>query len=89
MELIWVTDDGTFTEATVNSAWINVGEGILLTAAILFVFLYNFRSLLVVSITMPLTIVIDKGGVIRFIHTGFEKGREKEYEDAVKKALGG
>jgi HAE1 family hydrophobic/amphiphilic exporter-1 len=58
MELVWVTDDGTFTEATVNSAWINVGQGILLTAAILFVFLYNLRALLVVSITMPLTIVI-------------------------------
>ena len=38
---------------------------------------------------VPLTIIIDKGGVIRFIHTGFEKGREKEYEEAVKKALGG
>ncbi|MGD8450211.1 MAG: efflux RND transporter permease subunit [Phycisphaerae bacterium] len=58
MELVWVTDDGTFTEATVNSAWINVGQGILLTAAILFIFLYNLRALLVVSITMPLTIII-------------------------------
>jgi peroxiredoxin len=38
---------------------------------------------------VPLTIVIDKGGVIRYIHTGFEKGTEKQYEEAVKKALGG
>ena len=37
---------------------------------------------------VPLTIVIDKGGVVRYIHTGFEKGTEKAYEDAVKKALG-
>jgi HAE1 family hydrophobic/amphiphilic exporter-1 len=58
MALAWITDDGTFTEATVNSAWINVGQGILLTAGVLFLFLYNLRSLLVVSITMPLTIVI-------------------------------
>ncbi len=58
MELVWVTDDAAFTEAMVDSAWLNVGEGILLTAAILFIFLYNLRSLLVVSITMPLTIVI-------------------------------
>jgi len=58
MELIWVTDDGTFTEATVNSAWSNVFQGIGLTAAILFIFLYNFRSLLVIAVTMPLTIVI-------------------------------
>ena len=37
---------------------------------------------------VPLTIVIDKSGVITYIHTGFEKGTEKAYEDAVKKALG-
>lgn len=37
---------------------------------------------------VPLTIVIDRKGVIGYIHTGFEKGREKEYEAAVMKALG-
>jgi hypothetical protein len=37
---------------------------------------------------VPLTIVIDKGGVVRYIHTGFEKGTEKQYEDAARKALG-
>lgn len=37
---------------------------------------------------VPLTIVIDRNGVVQYIHTGFEKGREKEYEEAVKKALG-
>ena len=58
MELIWVTDDGAFTRATVNSAWVNVGQGILLTAGVLFLFLYNFRALLVVAVSMPLTIVI-------------------------------
>jgi len=58
MELVWVADDGVFIEATNESAWINVIQGISLTALILFVFLYNFRSMLVVGITMPLTIVI-------------------------------
>ena len=58
MDLVWITDDGRFIEATVQSAWINIGQGILLTAVILFLFLYNFRSTLVVVITMPLTIVI-------------------------------
>jgi len=58
MELVWVDDDGRFIEATVESAWINVGQGIVLTAFVLFFFLYNFRSTLVVIITMPLTIVI-------------------------------
>jgi len=36
---------------------------------------------------VPLTIVIDRKGVIQYIHTGFEKGVENHYEDAVKKAL--
>lgn len=58
MRLDWLTDDGTFIEATNLDAWQNVGVGILLTAAILFLFLYELRALLVVSITMPLTIVI-------------------------------
>ncbi|HSW38017.1 MAG TPA: efflux RND transporter permease subunit, partial [Acidobacteriota bacterium] len=58
MELKWVADDGNFIEALNRSAWIDVIQGILLTAMILFLFLYNLRSLLVVSITMPLTIII-------------------------------
>jgi len=36
---------------------------------------------------VPLTIVIDRKGIVQYIHTGFEKGTEKVYEDAVKKAL--
>lgn len=36
---------------------------------------------------VPLTIVIDKKGVISYIHTGFEKGREKEYEKALRSVL--
>ena len=36
---------------------------------------------------VPLTLVIDRGGIIRYIHTGFEEGAEKEYEEAIKKAL--
>ena len=58
MKLVWITDDGTFIEASVKSAWSNIGQGVLLTAAILFFFLYNIRSTLVVAITMPLTILI-------------------------------
>jgi len=58
MQLVWIEDDGVFIEASTQSAWSNVFQGILLTAAILFLFLYNLRSLLVVALTMPLTIVI-------------------------------
>ncbi|MBN1973535.1 MAG: efflux RND transporter permease subunit [Sedimentisphaerales bacterium] len=58
MELIWINDDGRFIEATVESAWLNVLGGIVLTALILFLFLYNIRATMVVGITMPLTIII-------------------------------
>jgi len=58
MDLVWVTDDAVVIAATNASAWENVVEGILLTALILFVFLYNIRSLIVVAVTMPLTVVI-------------------------------
>lgn len=37
---------------------------------------------------VPLTLVIGKKGVIQFIHTGFQSGDEKGYEQAVVKALG-
>jgi len=58
MELIWITDDGTFIRATVDSTTSDILQGIVLTAIILFFFLYNFRSTIIVAITMPLTILI-------------------------------
>jgi peroxiredoxin len=39
------------------------------------------------NFVVPLTLVIDRGGIIRYIHTSFEEGIEKEYEEALKKAL--
>jgi HAE1 family hydrophobic/amphiphilic exporter-1 len=58
MEVVWINDDGRFIEATVESAWLNVAEGVFLTALILFFFLYNIRATMVVAVTMPLTIII-------------------------------
>ena len=58
MELVWVTDDGTFTRAMVTDAWSNVLQGILLTGLILFLFLHNLRTTLIIVVTMPLTIVV-------------------------------
>ncbi len=58
MELVWVSDDGTVTQAEVNSTVMNIIQGIFLTAFILFFFLYDFRATLIVAITMPLTVVI-------------------------------
>jgi peroxiredoxin len=37
---------------------------------------------------VPLTLVIDKKGIVQYIHTGYERGDEKHYEEAVRKALG-
>jgi len=68
MELVWVSDDGRFIEATSRSAWTNVAQGIVLTALVLFVFLYNFRALFVIAVTMPLTIII---GVFFMYMAGF------------------
>ena len=58
MELVWVTDDASFIRASVDDGIANVFQGILLTAVILFFFLYNFRLTLIVAVTMPLTILI-------------------------------
>jgi peroxiredoxin len=40
------------------------------------------------NFVVPLTYVIGRDGVIRYVHTGFESGTEKTYEEAILKALG-
>jgi peroxiredoxin len=40
------------------------------------------------NFVVPHTLVIDRTGVIRYVHTGFEPGTEKQYEAALVKALG-
>ena len=40
------------------------------------------------NFVVPHTLVIDRGGIIRYVHTGFEPGAEKQYEAALLKALG-
>jgi len=57
MRLVWITDEGAYIRATVDSTLSNIWQGVLLTAAILFFFLYNVRSTFVVALSMPLTIV--------------------------------
>ncbi len=57
-ELILVSDDAEYIEASFNSTSSNVIQGVILTALILFFFLFNIRSTIVVAITMPLTIII-------------------------------
>ena len=36
---------------------------------------------------VPHTLVIDRKGIIRYVHTGFETGTEKQYEAALTEAL--
>jgi peroxiredoxin len=40
------------------------------------------------NFVVPHTLVIDRDGIIRYLHTGFEPGTEKKYEEALVKALG-
>jgi len=40
------------------------------------------------NFVVPHTLVIDRKGIIRYVHTGFEPGTEKQYEAALVKALG-
>ena len=40
------------------------------------------------NFVVPHTLVIDRTGIIRYVHTGFESGTEKQYEAALKQALG-
>ncbi|GMW02355.1 MAG: multidrug transporter AcrB [Candidatus Hydrogenedentota bacterium] len=59
MALEWVSDNGAFIQATLDSTVWNVVIGILLTSAVLFLFLFNVRTTFVVAVSMPLTIVIS------------------------------
>lgn len=58
MQLVWVSDDAVFIRSSVESTISDIWQGILLTALILFLFLYNVRSTIIVAITMPVTILI-------------------------------
>jgi peroxiredoxin len=73
-------DAGEIT-ATLKEVGVSVGYPLLIDQE--FTITDTYTNFLV-----PLTIVIDKAGLVQYIHTGFEKGTEKHYEDAVKKALG-
>ncbi len=59
MELTWISDESESVVASVDSAVESVWQAILLCAAILFVFLVNIRTTVIVAITMPVTVVIS------------------------------
>lgn len=59
MELTWVADESVNIRESVRSAISSVVGAILLCALVLFVFLVNIRTTLIVAITMPVTIIIS------------------------------
>ena len=58
MELTWVSDEAANIQASVDSAISGVLQAVGLCALILFLFLVNLRTTVVVAITMPVTILI-------------------------------
>ncbi len=59
MRLVWVSDEGDSIEATVDSTLNDVISGIILCAIILLIFLANWRTTVIIAISMPLTIIIS------------------------------
>lgn len=56
-ELRVIRDDSEFTRSTVSDTLSNIWLGILLTGLILFLFLHDLRSTLIVALSMPISIV--------------------------------
>ncbi len=57
--LVWFRDDAAFIRASVTDAWGSVLMGILLTGAILLLFLQDVRTALIAFVSMPVSIVIS------------------------------
>lgn len=59
MELSWVSDESANIQHSVDSALSNVWQAVLVCAIVLFIFLVNIRTTVIVTITMPVTIIIS------------------------------
>lgn len=59
MHLDWVSDDATMITDVVDSTLTSIYVAILLCAGILFIFLFNIPTTVIVGITMPITMVIS------------------------------
>lgn len=57
MELAVVSDNAKFIRSTVDDTMSNIILGIIFTGMILFLFLFNFRSTLIVALSMPASII--------------------------------
>ncbi|MDD3146599.1 MAG: efflux RND transporter permease subunit [Candidatus Riflebacteria bacterium] len=68
IELVWVSDMGSYIKSSADNAVSNIWQGILLTAILMFFFLYNIKSTLTVAITMPVTVI---AGIFFIYLTGY------------------
>ncbi len=59
MKLHWIRDSGNFIRSSVDDAWSSIFSGIILTALILFLFLHEARSTMIVVISMPVSIIVS------------------------------
>ncbi|MDP2173770.1 MAG: efflux RND transporter permease subunit [Candidatus Cloacimonadaceae bacterium] len=57
VQLRIIRDDSEFTRSTVSDTLGNIWMGILLTGLILFLFLHDLRSTLIVALSMPISII--------------------------------
>ena len=57
VELNVIRDDSDFTKATVDDTMGNIWMGIILTGLVLFLFLHDLRSTLIVALSMPISII--------------------------------
>ncbi len=57
LQLKIVSDNSIYTKSSVNDTLNNIIIGILLTSLILFVFLFNIRSTIIVAVSMPASII--------------------------------
>lgn len=56
-QLSIIRDDSEFTKSTVSDTLNTIWLGILLTGLVLFIFLHDFRSTLIVALSMPISII--------------------------------
>ena len=57
VSLRMIRDDSDFTKASLNDTTSNIWMGILLTGLVLFLFLHDLRSTLIIALSMPISIV--------------------------------
>ncbi|MDZ4181318.1 MAG: efflux RND transporter permease subunit, partial [Candidatus Cloacimonadaceae bacterium] len=57
VQLRIIKDDSEFTQSTVSDTLGNIWMGILLTGLILFLFLHDLRSTVIVALSMPISII--------------------------------